>query len=193
MNASEWKVNKKLFRITNSSWRFGFRLALKSKTKTGDNTSEGANEANEKELSEKTLKSTTPYELRNINDHPEQYVDWTIPWVLNLSYNFNYTNTFSYTNMEKTKTPKIVQTLGIDGNVSITPKWKVEFRSGYDFENKEISFTEFRILRDLHCWHMSFQWIPIGTRKSWSFTLNVKASVLQDLKLDKKKDFRDTY
>jgi hypothetical protein len=40
---------------------------------------------------------------------------------------------------------------------------------------------------------MSFQWIPIGTRKSWSFTLNVKASVLQDLKLDKKKDFRDTY
>ncbi len=193
INASEWKVNKKLFRITNSSWRFGFRLALKSKQKSGGTTGKDPNEPGGKELSEKTLKSTTPYELRNINDHPEQYIDWTIPWVLNLSYNFNYTNTFSYTNMEKIKTPKIVQTLGIDGNVSITPKWKVEYRADYDFEGKKIAFAEFRILRDLHCWHMSFQWIPIGTLKSWSFTLNVKASVLQDLKLDKKKDFRDTY
>lgn len=184
INTSEWKANKKLFRVTNSSWRFGFNLKLQSKKK---------GTSGEKELSERTLKTTTPYELRNINDHPEQYIDWTIPWTLNLSYNFNYSNTFKYENFEKIKSPNIVQTLGINGNVSITPKWKVEFRSGYDFKQKKISMTEFRILRDLHCWHMSFQWIPLGPRKSWSFTLNVKASVLQDLKLDKKKDFRDIY
>jgi hypothetical protein len=38
---------------------------------------------------------------------------------------------------------------------------------------------------------MRFSWIPIGPRKSWNFSLQVKASVLQDLKLTKKKDFRD--
>ena len=129
--------------------------------------------------------------MRHIREHPEQYVDWSVPWTLNFRYDFNYGNSFTYENFDKINTKKLIQTLGVDGNISITPKWKFEFRSGYDFENKKISYTEFRILRDLHCWHMSFQWIPIGQRKSWSFMLNVKASVLKDLKLDKKKDFRD--
>ena len=193
INTSEWKANRKLLRITNSSWRFGFRLSLKSKTKTPGNIGENTKGENEVPLAERTSKSATPYELRNINEHPEQYIDWTIPWTLNINYNFNYSSSFNYENMEKIKTPKIVQTLGIDGNVSITPKWKVEYRTDYNFEDKKIAYAEFRILRDLHCWHMSFQWIPIGVRKSWSFTLNVKASVLKDLKLDKKKDFRDNY
>lgn len=190
INTSEWKANKKLFRITNSSWRFGLRLSLKSKTSTTGSGKNGGNEA-VVPLEERTSKTATPYELQSVINHPEQYIDWTVPWALNINYNLNYSNSFDYKNMEKTKTPRIVQTLGIDGNISITPKWKLEFRSGYDFENKKISYTEFRINRDLHCWAMSFQWIPIGQRKSWSFSLNVKASVLQDLKLDKKKDFRD--
>ncbi len=207
INTFSWKANKKLLRISNSSWRFGLSFKLQSKKKgaggssggKGKGKGGGPNEAGEGgedefvEIADRKSKTATPNELRNINEHPEQYIDWTIPWTVNISYNFNYTNSFDYNNMVKTKSPKIVQTLGLDGNVSITPKWKFEFRTGYDFENKKVSYTEFRILRDLHCWHMSFNWIPTGTRKSWSFTLNVKASVLQDLKLDKKKDFRDNY
>jgi hypothetical protein len=38
---------------------------------------------------------------------------------------------------------------------------------------------------------MRFNWIPTGARQSWNFTINAKASILQDLKLNKKKDFRD--
>ena len=207
INTFNWTAHKKLLRIANSSWRFGLSFKLQSKKKGSGGSSGGKGkgkkgESNEEgegsedefvEIADRKSKTATPNELRNINDHPEQYIDWTIPWTVNIRYNFNYTNSFDYNNMVKTKSPKIVQTLGVDGNVSITPKWKFEFRTGYDFENKKVSFTEFRILRDLHCWHMSFNWIPIGTRKSWSFTLNVKASVLQDLKLDKKKDFRDNY
>jgi hypothetical protein len=205
INTFEWKANKKLLRVANSSWRFGLSFKLQSKKK-GSGTSSGKAKGKGKvgeeteeveeefvEIADRKSKTATPNELRNINDHPEQYIDWAIPWTVNIRYNFNYTNSFDYNNMVKTKSPKIVQTLGLDGNVSITPKWKFEFRTGYDFENKKVSFTEFRILRDLHCWHMSFNWIPIGTRKSWSFSLKVKASVLQDLKLDKKKDFRDNY
>jgi len=33
--------------------------------------------------------------------------------------------------------------------------------------------------------------VPLGPRKSWNFSINVKASILQDMKLNKKKDFRD--
>lgn len=191
---SEWKVNKKLLRLTNTSWRFGMSFSIKSKTK--QSSTDRAGEAEVKELSnEGVMKRTsefgTPAELRTINENPDQYVDWNIPWTLNIRYNFNYSSGITYEGMEKIKTSTIVQTLGFDGNISLTPKWKLEFRSGYDFKTGKISYTDFRILRDLHCWTMNFSWVPFGARKSWSFSLQVKASVLQDLKLDKKKDFRD--
>ena len=36
-------------------------------------------------------------------------------------------------------------------------------------------------------------WIPIGPRQSWNFGLNIKADILQDAKLEKKRDFRDRF
>jgi len=33
--------------------------------------------------------------------------------------------------------------------------------------------------------------IPFGPRKSYNFTLNVKASILQDLRLVRRRDYRD--
>jgi hypothetical protein len=53
---------------------------------------------------------------------------------------------------------------------------------------KEFTPTNIMIRRDLHCWEMKLNWIPFGTRKGYFFTINVKSSVLQDLKLEKKKD-----
>jgi hypothetical protein len=35
--------------------------------------------------------------------------------------------------------------------------------------------------------------VPIGTTKGWNFTVRVKASVLGDLKYERRKDFHDTY
>jgi hypothetical protein len=63
--------------------------------------------------------------------------------------------------------------------------------TGWDFTNGQLSFTSIDLYRDLHCWEMRFGWIPKGAQQSWNFSINVKASVLQDLKLNKKKDFRD--
>jgi hypothetical protein len=53
--------------------------------------------------------------------------------------------------------------------------------------------TSIGVLRDLHCWEMSLDWIPTGYLKSWNFTIRVKASVLADLKYDRRKDFHDQY
>ena len=88
---------------------------------------------------------------------------------------------------------KVIQTLGMSGNVSITPKWKIGFMTGWDFEASDLSYTSISIYRDLHCWEMRFNWIPTGYQQSWNFTINAKASLLQDLKLNKKKDFRDNF
>ena len=44
----------------------------------------------------------------------------------------------------------------------------------------------------MHCWEMSFNWIPFGYRKGWGFTINVKAAVLKDvLKYNRPNDYRN--
>jgi len=89
---------------------------------------------------------------------------------------------------------QIIQTTYFSGDVSLTPKWKATFSSGYDFSNKKWNFTRIQLFRDLHCWEMSFEWEPIGDLKRWAFHINIKASSLREaLKYDKRKDFRDNW
>ena len=111
------------------------------------------------------------------------YVDFDIPWNLNLDYTFRYTRPI----FEKT----ITQSFGFSGNIKLTDKWKIGFRSGYDFIEKNLTHTSLDIYRDLHCWEMLFKWIPFGYHQSYNFTIRVKASTLQDLKWEKKKDWYD--
>ncbi len=175
INEYEWNVNRRLLRLDQTTWRlsFGFKLGdtdFKKKDKP-----EGA----------------TDSEMDEINNNPGDFVDWSIPWSINLNYNFTYTNNLDYINYVKVPKETIVQTLSFNGQVNITPKWKFTFNSGWDFTSNKLSYTTINLYRDLHCWEMRFSWTPLGIRQSWNFSINVKASILQDLKLNKKKDFRD--
>jgi hypothetical protein len=71
----------------------------------------------------------------------------------------------------------------------VTPKWKVQFTSGYDFNTTGLSPTSFSIYRDMHCWDMSVHWVPFGLYRSYNLTIKVKASILQDLKLSKQQAY----
>jgi len=177
INKFEWDVNRRLLRMDNTSWNLSFNL------KFGDKDF--------KKKKENDAPQATEDQLDEINANPDDYVDWNIPWSLNLAYNFTYTNSLTYINWVKQPDRSVVQTLSFNGQINITPKWKFSMRSGWDFTNNQLSYTSINLYRDLHCWEMRFSWIPIGARQSWNFSINVKASVLQDLKLNKKKDFRD--
>ena len=112
-----------------------------------------------------------------------EYVPFSLPWNLSLGYTFTYSKpAFTVTTL---------QSVELSGYLNLTSNWRISFRSGYDFDNKAISFTSIDIHRDLHCWEMAFSWIPTGFRQSYSFRINVKSSVLKDLKLNKKKDYYD--
>ncbi|MCW3124091.1 MAG: organic solvent tolerance protein OstA [Flavipsychrobacter sp.] len=119
------------------------------------------------------------------------YVDFNIPW----SFNFSYSMTASknYTGqITKRDTLVVTHSLTFDGDLQLTKRWKLTVGSGYNFNEKALSLTNLNLYRDLHCWTMHLQTYPFGPRKSFSFTLNVKSAVLQDLKLVKRRDFRDT-
>jgi lipopolysaccharide export system protein LptA len=131
----------------------------------------------------------TEEQLRMINNNPDLYVDFDIPWSLNLSYNFGY----SRNGLDRGQT---IQTLRLNGDFSLTQKWKFVFDTGYDFETKGPSITNLRISRDLHCWEMSFDWTPFAATGSqrasnYSFDLRVKSALLKDLKISRRRSFYD--
>ena len=123
---------------------------------------------------------TDPDQLAYIRNNPYQYVDFNIPWNLTFNYNISY----SKNGFQKSQ---IVQSLMFSGDVNLTPKWKIGFNSGYDFEAGGFTPTSFNIYRDLHCWQMSLNAWPFGSLQQYSFDIRVKASILQDLKLSKRR------
>ncbi|MCD6179653.1 MAG: LPS-assembly protein LptD [Bacteroidales bacterium] len=172
LNRFEWDVNKRIFRLDNANWRAGINLRLNNETFTKkDKTQKGG----KSEKGDKKKAAAKPI----------------MPWNMSISYTFQYVSNHNYVAYVLDKETKIIQTLGFNGSVQLTPTWKVSVRSGYDFQNKKLSYTSLDIYRDLHCWEMRFSWIPLGTWKSWNFGINIKSSMFKDLKLEKKKSHLD--
>jgi lipopolysaccharide assembly outer membrane protein LptD (OstA) len=119
--------------------------------------------------------------LAMIDSDPSRYVDFNVPYNVSVNFNFNYNNQI----VSKTTS----STVSASGDVNVTPKWKVQYTTNYDFKAAKLGITQFSIYRDLHCWDLSFRWTPFGIYKSFSVDLRVKASILQDLKLTKRKDY----
>lgn len=125
-------------------------------------------------------------ELSEFIANPDLYVDFNIPWSVRLTYNVNYTRKgFDEGN--------VTQSLRFNGDISITEKWKLTYQSGYDFTNKKFTEARFNVIRDLHCWDMTLSWVPFGRYQSYNFTIKVKSSLLQDLKLSKKRNASDSF
>lgn len=123
-------------------------------------------------------------ELDYINSNMAEYIDFNVPWSVNASYNLNRRK-IGY------KDPTLTQTLTFSGDLSISEKTKLSFRSGYDFKNKMLTQTSINATRDLHCWRINFSWVPFGRFQSYNLSINAVSALLQDLKLEKRSRFFD--
>ena len=113
------------------------------------------------------------------------YMKFEAPWSMDVSYSLSYS--------KASLTSNISQALTMRGHVQLTKKMNITYSTGYDFKAKEITMTQLSFTRDLHCWNMSFNWVPNGNMKMWEFAIRVNASVLQDLKYERRKDYHDNY
>ncbi len=163
----EWRDKKRIARLTGANLSIGTSLRKGGISATNERTSSRGTDA----------------ELNMINSNPNAYVDFNIPWSLNLSFILNYSKPL----LNETFT----QSMHIGGDLNVTPKWKVGFDSNYDLQRGQFSYASINCYRDLHCWELQFNWIPFGIRQSYNITLNVKSAVLQDLKLNRKRDWYD--
>lgn len=172
--------NGRLPRLTTFGFSFDYSLnpdALKRKNDTNDKLGDAAKKGG--------LNAIQSEQLAAISRDPNAFVDFNVPWNFSFSYSFQYSNDLGVSTTSNT--------LNFNGDLNLTPKWKVTFNSGYDFQNNGLTPMNIGIYRDLHCWDMSVNWVPYGAYKSYSLTLKVKASILQDLKLSKRQGFYNTY
>jgi hypothetical protein len=108
-----------------------------------------------------------------------------LPWNLNIYYNVTYTKILNKV--------KDIQALNFSGDIAVTKYWKLGMTSGYDFTNRNLSYTSINIYRDLRCWEARIDWVPFGFRKSYSLTINLKTSMLSDVKIPRQRQWYDNF
>lgn len=177
---NEFLYNKEkiLFKNQNSQWDLNLNWQLNSKKSNTQTSTDNISP---------TEQTYSPF--ANPNEVFGYNVDFTIPWSLNLGLNFSRLS--SYIVALANYQTNLSSVLSAKGDINLTNKWKIGFTSGYDFINKDFTYTSIDFYRDLHCWEMRMNWIPFGPRAGWNFTIAVKASMLQDLKYEMRDDFRN--
>ncbi len=110
---------------------------------------------------------------------PTGYADFAIPWSLNVDVSYNYR--FLLATASRPAGPDHTATLNTGFDFNLTPNWKVQGRSGYDFKEQDLVYTSLSILRDFDCWEMAVNWVPFGPYQSYSFDLHVKSGALRDI------------
>lgn len=163
-----------LVRFVNFGWRFNYSLSS-SQVNKRINASEKGTEA----------------ERRDLLNQYYLYYDFNSPW--NLATNFD----FGATQLRALGRDTVVFNATINlmnFDVNITPKWKFAMSSGFDFISKKITMTNLKIIRDLHCWEIVFNYSPISTLgPTYSMEIHPKSSLLQDLKITRTKTVYDSY
>lgn len=182
INVFEFAKTKKLARLTSANMSFGYSFKSKSKEEENQKTASAGTDGKPAEKSEgqKIIDNAR----KNYPDIPE-YADFSIPWDFRFDYSLRYSKPNPVAN------PSVNQTVEFNGNISLTKNWQIGFSSGLDIQKMEVSFTQFNVFRDMHCFQMSLNLVPFGYRQSYSFTIRATAAMLQDLKLSKQESFYD--
>ena len=117
------------------------------------------------------------------------YAQVKIPWSFTVNYSFGFvermTKEFYNPNTSAYKL-EYTHNLSFSGSIQPTDKWRMNFSGSVDLEHWKINSTSLSIYRDLHCWSLSASVSPFGVYKSFMVTIGANASMLRDLKYDKR-------
>lgn len=176
--------NKGLLRFERMSLGTSFSYTLNPQTfKKGKGDAASKPTANEHNA---FLRTIPFYDEGDLLNHA---VIFDAPWSISFSYTLNYS---MQPDLKKgIMDHQIIQTLSFSGSITLTPKWLIGLSSGYDFVNKDFTYTSLNFTRDLHCWEAGLYWVPFGFRTEWNFYIRIKSPILQDVKLERRNASRD--
>ena len=167
-NTFQYSLDKKLLRF--QSGNVSVNATFQGKSKGG------------------TTEATKGFVKRDyVSYDPYLYYDFNIPWRVSASYTFNVSA--SRTADQQRDTLLLTQSLSFNADVNITANWKVAVSSGFDFRAKQLTLTNVQVMRNLHCWELSFNWTAFPLQyQQFAIELRIKSDMLKDLKLTKKQN-----
>jgi hypothetical protein len=115
--------------------------------------------------------------------HPERAVYYDIPWKMNLShvYGIRANQDISASNPNPWL---FVQTLVLSGDLSFTKRWNLSGNLNFNVQDARLTNAYFSLNRNMHCWALSFYYVPIGGNKSFLLTIRNTSSIFKDAKLE---------
>ncbi|GEO08656.1 putative LPS assembly protein LptD [Segetibacter aerophilus] len=125
-------------------------------------------------------------QLEYVRSNPAEYTDFNIPWSLQLSYSLSYTKQLGSNYRQESR---VYSNLSVNGDFSLTPRWKIGGNTYYDFTTSKIQTLSMFISREMHCWQMSINLTPVGLYRSFNITINPKSGILRDLKINRSRFF----
>ncbi|MES2589084.1 MAG: putative LPS assembly protein LptD [Bacteroidota bacterium] len=167
-----WKTRKQLVRIFSASINTSLIFATpKSRKKIRQNAI--------------SITDNWNADFQYYSLHPENLIDFEIPWRISLSHIFD---------INRSNTPIALgrqfnqnQTITFNSDFTFTQRWKILTDVYFDMKTKQVTNSRITLSRNLHCWNLSFFWIPIGSNQSFMFRLNANSNLFNDAKIELKK------
>ena len=126
--------------------------------------------------------------LSYVRSNPAEFVDFDIPWSLNLSVTTNFSKTRLKPDYSGYFTD-VTASINVNGDFSLTPKWKIGGSTYFDLRSRKIGLLTMYITREMHCWQLAINLTPVGITRSFSIVINPKSSMLRDLKINRTRSF----
>ena len=109
------------------------------------------------------------------------YMNPNVPWSVNFNYSYSFRKGYQWANGRQTANNNHTQTLGVSGNVKLTPRLAMQLTTGFDLMALKMTTTQFSATYDLHCFNIRVSWVPNGQWESWTFQIAANAAALADL------------
>jgi hypothetical protein len=128
-------------------------------------------------------------ELAYINNNPGEFVDFSIPWNIDLSYSLRFNRFFDV--KERRFTKSFGQDVNWNSSLNLTPKWKIGVNGFYNITDNELGTISMYLSREMHCWQMAINISPVGKYKFFNLSISPKSGLLRDLKINRTRYFID--
>ena len=185
INKYAWQGGKfKLGRLTYGS--ISMSTSFTSKPKDAKKEAERKKQS-EQRLNDPSLLADQQSLMEYMQQNPAEFVDFNIPWQVSFGYSLFFSTRLkdNLSGFEK----KFSSNINFNGSFNLTPKWNFSVNGYYDFDTKKLQTFQMSINREMHCWQLSINVTPVGLYRSFNFSISPKASVLQDLKINRTRSF----
>jgi lipopolysaccharide assembly outer membrane protein LptD (OstA) len=185
INRYAWQGGKfKLGRLTYGS--VSMSTSFKSKPKD-EKKEQNRTEQMEKMMQDPNMQGQQQQLMDFMQQNPSQFVDFNIPWQLSFGYSLSFSNRLKpdYSGYQM----DVTSNLNFSGSFNLTPKWNVSANGYYDISSTKLQTFQMSINREMHCWQLSINVTPVGLFRSFNFSISPKASMLQDLRINRTRFF----